>query len=315
MSEIIYKNYVGIDVSKKILDVCIRSTRELFQVSNNAAGFEELGKRLAVHLPCLIIMEATGGYELNALIALQQKDFAVAIVNPRQIRNFAKATGRLAKTDRIDAAVLAHFAEAMRPACKDKINQDQLALLQLQQRHKQLVDLLVMEKNRLHTATSKLKKHIQKVIKFLEKQLELIDAEIVKDIANDKELQAKSELLSTTKGVGFVTAVTLITELPELGKISHKEIAALVGVAPLNRDSGMMQGKRSVWGGRASVRSTLYMAALTAIRYNAAIKSFYERLCNAGKKKKVALTACMRKLLIVLNAMVKNNTPWRAQLS
>jgi transposase len=313
MSEVIYKNHIGIDVSKKTLDICIRSTGEVFQVSNTDAGLKQLIKRLTVYMPCLIVMEATGGYELNALIALQQSDFSVAVVNPRQARDFAKATGRLAKTDCIDAAVLSHFSEAIRPAPKEKVDQKHLELLELQQRRKQLVTMLVMEKNRLQTAGVAIKKQIKKSIKFFESQLETIENELAANITGDKELSGKADLLTTAQGVGFVTAVTLITELPELGKLSHKEIAALVGVAPINRDSGTMKGKRSVWGGRRAVRNTLYMAALSAVRHNPMIRVFYKRLCDAGKKKKVALTACMRKLLIVLNAMIKNNTPWKVQ--
>jgi transposase len=314
MPEVVYKNHIGIDVSKRNLDICIRSTGEIFQESNDSSGLKRLNKKLAAYTPCLIVMEATGGYELNALIALQQAEFNVAVVNPRQVRDFAKATGRLAKTDCIDATVLAHFGEAIGPMPKDKVLQEQLELLQLQQRRKQLVDMLVMEKNRLHTASEKIKKHIEKSITFLKKQLKTIEEKIAMDIAQNKELSEKSELLATTKGVGVVTAAVLITELPELGKLSHKEIAALVGVAPLNRDSGTMKGKRSIWGGRGSVRTTLYMATLTAIQFNPAIKAFYKRLCDAGKLKKVALIACMRKLLTVLNAMVKNNTCWNVQM-
>lgn len=314
MSEVVYKNYIGIDVSKKNLDICIRSIGEVFQEPNNNSGLEQLSKKLSGYSPCLIVMEATGSYELNALIALQQSGFDVAVVNPRQIRDFAKATGRLAKTDCIDAKVLAHFGEAIRPTPKEKVVQEQLELLQLQQRRKQLVDMLVMEKNRLQTASDKIKKHVEKSIRFFEKQLKTIEDKIAEDIEKNKELSDKSELLATTKGVGVVTAAILITELPELGKLSHKEIAALVGVAPLNRDSGTMKGKRSIWGGRGSVRTSLYMATLTAVRFNPAIKTFYQRLCNAGKLKKVALIACMRKLLTVLNAMLKNNTPWKAQM-
>jgi transposase len=314
MSEVVYKNYIGIDVSKKNLDICIRSTGEVFQESNDNNGLKQLNKKLAAYTPCLIVMEATGGFELNALIALQQADLNVAVVNPRQVRDFAKATGRLAKTDCIDAAVLAHFGEAIRPTPRDKVLQEQLELLQFQQRRRQLVDMLVMEKNRLHTANKKIKKHVEKCIIFLKKQLKTIEENIAMSIAQNKELSDKSELLATTKGVGIVTSAVLITELPELGKLSHKEIAALVGVAPLNRDSGTMKGKRSIWGGRGSVRTSLYMATLTAVRFNPAIKAFYQRLCDAGKLKKVALIACMRKLLIILNAMLKNNTPWKAKM-
>jgi transposase len=313
MSEVVYKNHIGIDVSKKNLDICIRSTGEIFQESNDSGGLKRLSKKLALYSPCLIVMEATGGYELNALLTLQQAEFNVAVVNPRQVRDFAKATGRLAKTDCIDAAVLAHFGEAIGPIPKDKVLQEQLELLQLQQRRRQLVDMLVMEKNRLHIVSDKIKKHVKKSITFFERELKTIENMIAVDISKNKELSDKSELLATTKGVGVVTAAVLITELPELGKLSHKEIAALVGVAPLNRDSGAMKGKRSIWGGRGSVRTSLYMATLTAVQFNPAIKIFYKRLCEAGKLKKVALIACMRKLLIVLNAMLKNNTPWKAQ--
>jgi transposase len=314
MSEIVYKNYIGIDVSKKNLDIYIRSTGEIFQESNNKNGLEQLSKKLSNYSPCLVVMEATGGYELNALIGLQQAGFDVAVVNPRQVRDFAKATGRLAKTDCMDAGVLAHFGEAIRPMPKETVHQEQLDLLQLQQRRKQLIDMLVMEKNRLHTVSDKVKKYVEKSLKFFERQVKEIENKIAEDIEKNKEFSEKSKLLATTKGVGIITAAILITELPELGKLSHKEIAALVGIAPLNRDSGTMKGKRSIWGGRRSVRASLYMATLTAIRFNPAIKVFYQRLCDAGKVKKVALVACMRKLLIVLNAILKNDTPWKAQM-
>jgi transposase len=303
-------NYIGIDVSKKYLDVCIRSTGEIFRTSNDPIGFKELKKKLPTSKNSLIAMEATGGYESDAVFFLQKKGFDVAVTNPRQVRDFGKALGKLAKTDKIDAVIIAHYAEAIEPKPKEIIAEEDKILSENQHRRKQLVEMLTMEKNRFSKASERMKKHLQKTIKFLEKQLEELNNALAQQISENSEWAEKSRLLCSTKGVGVITATTLISGLPELGKISHKEIAALVGVAPLNRDSGNYKGERSTWGGRSDVRTALYMAALVAVRFNPQIKRFYETLCQKGKKKKVALVACMRKLLTILNAMIKNRVCW-----
>lgn len=311
MPEKTYQDYIGIDVSKSKLDVCIRSTGELFQVENSATGIHTWVKKLRHHGECLVVVEATGRYEQPVVQALQQVAIAVAVANPRQVRDFARGLGRLAKTDRLDASMLAQFAEVVRPEPVAAVSEKARDLSEKQQRRKQLVGMLTMEKNRLAQAVGTVKKHIRRSIKFLQKQLEELEKELSACVAADEALAEKKALLCSVKGVGEATALSLMTQLPELGTLNPREIAALVGVAPLNRDSGSWRGQRTIWGGRSEVRTALYMAALVATRHNSTIKTFYTRLCTAGKKKKVALVACMRKLLVILNAMVKNQTPWR----
>lgn len=309
-----YLNYVGIDVAKKNLDVCIRSTGEVFRVPNDKIGFKVLISRLIAPKDSLVAMEATGGYESDVVHFLQKKGYAVSVTNPRQVRNFGKALGKLAKTDRIDCEIIAHFAEAIKPQPKEIIGSDEKELSENQQRRRQLVDMLTMEKNRLAKMKGNVRKYIEKTIKFIEKQLKEIEERLAEQVSKNAEWSKKSDLLCSVKGVGKVTATTIIAGLPELGKVSHKEIAALVGVAPLNKDSGNYQGERCIWGGRSDIRAALYMATLVAVKFNPPIKIFYERLCLKGKKKKVALVACMRKLLSVLNAMIKNGSFWLANL-
>jgi transposase len=314
MSENQYKDYIGIDVCKKYLDVCIRSTGEYFRTENNAKGFQTIQAQLADYSPCLLITESTGGYEKNMVRTLQQAGFAVVMINPRQARDFAKALGRLAKTDKIDASVLAHFGEALKPVTKAALNEDREILSAMSQRRRQLGVMLTMEKNRLEQAHPGVHKSIKKGIAFLEKQLKEMETKLAEQVKNDDEWSNKAERLQTICGVGPVIAVTLVADLPELGKISHKEIAALAGLAPLNRDSGFMQGKRAIWGGRANVRTALYMGALVAVRFNPVLKAFYERLCAAGKNKKVALVACAHKLLTIMNSMMKYEKKWGEHL-
>lgn len=315
MSESPYKNYIGIDVSKKYLDVCVSSTREYFRVSNDKKGFKELVKRLKVYDACLIVTEGTGGYEAKGVYALQEAGLSCAVVNPRQVRSFGKAIGRIAKTDKIDAGILAHYGEAVKPAVKAKMEPKEQELSESQHRRKQLVDMITMEKNRCETAGSRgVRKNIKKTIDFLEKQLKEMDCSLLEQVNENREWQSKLALLKSVKGVGQVVALTLISELPELGQVSGRAIAALVGVAPFNRDSGGKRGQKAIWGGRANVRSALYMAGLVAVRHNERLRDFYQKLCQAGKKKKVALIACMRKLLVIMNMMVKNNTSWRSSL-
>jgi len=315
MSQNRYKDYVGIDVCKRYLDVCVGSSGEYFRVENNADGFKVIQERLADYSPCLLIAESTGGYESEMVRVLQKKGFSVAVINPRQARDFAKALGRLAKTDKIDAGVLAHFGEALKPAAKAISSEDEESLSALAQRRRQLVDMLTVEKNRLRQAHGSIDKSIKKSVDFLKKQLKDVEKQLAEQVKNDEEWSRKTEVLESIRGVGRVIAVTLVADLPELGKVSHKEIAALAGLAPLNRDSGSMQGQRSIWGGRATVRTALYMGALVAVRFNPVLKAFYEKLCQAGKKKKVALIACAHKLLTIMNSMVKHDTKWRQNLN
>lgn len=307
-------NHIGIDVSKKYLDVFIRPTMEAYRVTNDLAGFKELKKRLPSLKQSLAAVEATGGYESEVVEFLQEKGCPVAVTNPRQVRNFGKALGKLAKTDKIDASIIAHFAEVIKPAPKEKVSENEKMLVERQQRRRQLVDMLTMEKNRLAKAKGSVKTGIKKSIEFLEKQLKELEKELEQQISEHEEWSENRKLLCTVKGVKSITATALIAGLPELGKVSHKEIAALVGVAPLNRDSGNYQGERCIWGGRADVRSALYMATLVAVQFNTRLKNYYQKLCAKGKKKKVALVACMHKLLTILNAMIKNRVAWDTKL-
>ena len=307
------KCYIGIDVSKAILDVFFLSKKTHLQFQNNVTGIRKLIKKIKSFSDSLVVMESTGGYEKSAAQTLAKENISAAIVNPRQIRDFAKALGRLAKTDRIDAEVIAIFAKKMQPKANVVFNENQQKLTEYNARRRQLIDIITMEKNRLDKASKEMKKSIQYVIKLLEKELEKINELLDKAIQCDGEYTRRDELLQTIKGVGAIVSAGVIADLPELGSLNAKEISALVGVAPLNRDSGTLRGKRTIWGGRASVRRILYMATLVATRHNKRIKAFYDRLCAAGKLKKVAITACMHKLLIIMNAMIKNDQPWRVE--
>jgi transposase len=310
--------YAGVDVSKERLEVCLRRGREAregeaFSVSNDSAGTETLLARLAEERPALVILEATGGFERPVAAALAAAGLPIAVVNPRQAREFARATGRLAKTDRIDAEVLARFAQAVRPAPRPVPEEEVQVLAQITARRRQVVGMLTAEKNRLGAATAKLVRgRIEAHVRWLEKELSRTDRDLEEAIDESPTWRENEELLRGVPGVGPVLARTLLAELPELGSLKPKQLAALVGVAPLNRDSGAFRGRRTVWGGRATVRAALYMGALVATRHNPQIKKFYERLLGAGKPRKVALVACMHKLLIILNAMLKNRTPWRS---
>lgn len=307
------KCYIGIDVSKAILDVFVLSKKRYLQFENTVKGIQQLIKKVQSFAPAFIVMESTGGYERPVAQALSKENISVAVVNPRQIRDFAKALGKLAKTDRIDAKVIAIFAEKIQPKVNVTCDENQQKLAEYNARRRQLIDMMTMEKNRLDKASKDMKKSIQHIIKSLQKELEKINLSLKKRIQCHSEYTRRDTLLQTIKGVGAVVAAGVIADLPELGSLSAKEISALAGLAPLNRDSGTLRGKRTIWGGRASVRRTLYMATLVATKHNATIKAFYERLCAAGKLKKVAITACMHKLLIIMNAMIKNNQPWRIE--
>lgn len=304
--------FVGIDVSKKELQLYVRPDGKQESFANTDEGIFLLVEYLKPFSPKLIVMEATGGIEMNMVNALVDNSLPVVVVNARQVRNFAKAIGSLAKTDRIDARVIAHFAEAVRPEIRPLREEKAQRLHALNIRHRQLVQMITSERNRLSIAPRWTRKTIQDHIDWLDKELSKIDEEISSLIKNSPVWKEKADILQSFKGVGSVTSSLLLTSLPELGTLSNRKLAALVGVAPLNRDSGFYRGKRFVWGGRKNVRCALYMAALVAIRFNPAIKAFYKRLIESGKPPKVALTACMRKVLVILNSMVKNITYWQS---
>ncbi len=307
--------YIGIDVSKATLDVASLPNGESWTVTNDDLGLAELTPRLIALAPALIVLEATGGFEMLAAITLAKTGLPIAVVNPRQVRDFAKALGRLAKTDALDAGILAEFAQRVRPEPRPLPDEAAQLLDSLLTRRRQLVDMLTAEKNRLGFAHGPVKRDINRHIRWLEKRLADVDGDLQDAIAASPLYQAKADLLRSVPGVGPVTTLTLIATLPELGHLSRHQIAALVGVAPLNRDSGTLRGKRMVWGGRAPVRAVLYMAALVGIKHNPVLRQFYERLRAAGKPFKVAVTACMRKLLTILNAMLHQNRPWDPQHS
>jgi transposase len=307
--------FVGIDVSKAQLD-CVALIDGAYgkaqRFANTEAGHAELLSWLRAQAKSLCVMEATGGYEAPAAAALLSADFAVAVINPRQVRDFAKATGVLAKTDAVDARVLAHFAQAVRPTVRAMQAPECQALEAMITRRRQIIEMIGAERHRQATATqSRVRKQIEAHLKWLDKQLEQIDDDLSTLIAQNSVMQHRLELLTSVPGVGRVTATSLIAQLPELGKINERELAALVGVCPFSRDSGTMRGRRMIWGGRARVRAALYMAALVASRHNPVLKAFYQRLLQAGKVKKVALVACMHKLLLILNALIKKNQPWQ----
>jgi transposase len=310
--------YAGVDVSKERLDVCLRWSEpesheeDVFFVTHDEAGIDTLISRLLEEHPELVILEATGGFERAVVAALATEGLPVAVVNPRQVREFARATGRLAKTDRIDASILARFAEAIRPAPKPLPEEEIRALQGILARRRQLVGMLTAENNRLPTASKPVAKRIAAHIRWLEKELSRTDRDLEEAIKSSPTLGENEALLRSVPGVGPVLARTLLAQVPELGTLTHKRVAALVGVAPLNRDSGTLRGRRSIWGGRAEVRAALYMGALVAARRNPVVREFYERLLAAGKPKKVALVACMRKLLSIVNAVLKHRTPWRS---
>jgi transposase len=302
--------FVGIDVSKARLDVAIAGSDETWSVSNTSDGIGKLVGQLREIGPTLVVLEATGGFEVPAAAALAAAEIPVVITNPRQVRDFAKSTGQLAKTDAIDAHVLALFAERIRPKVRALPDEDARALDAIVGRRRQIIDMITAEKNRLGLALPAVQKGIKKHVRWLERQLSDVDSDLDARIRNSPVWQAKSDLLRDVPGVGPNLTRTLIAELPELGQLSNKQIAALVGVAPLNRDSGLFRGRRTVWGGRATVRCALYMSILSATKWNPVIRVFYARLRAQGKPPKVAMVACMRKLLTILNAMVRDGRQW-----
>ncbi|MHB8070032.1 MAG: IS110 family RNA-guided transposase [Desulfobaccales bacterium] len=303
--------FVGLDVSKQKLDVAVRPKGRHFVTSNDDRGIKQLVKRLTALKPQLIVLEASGGYELLATAALAEARLPVALVNPQPVRKFAGATGKLAKTDKIDAQVLAHFAEALRPEPRPLPDQDLQMLKAVLHRRLQVVKMIGQEKNRLEkTFIPNLRRDIQDHLAWLQKRLKELDQDLDDQIRQSPLWRDRDRLLQSVPGIGPVVSQAVIAQLPEIGVLSGKKIAALVGVAPFNRDSGRFRGKRMIRGGRSYLRNMLYMAAVVASQWNPVIRSFYQRLLAAGKTPKLALTACIRKLVLILNAMVKNNQPW-----
>ena len=308
------RTFVGIDIAKDQVDVHVRPTDERFQLSRTDAGLAELVARLQPLGPQLVVLEATGGYEIPVAAVLASAGVPVAVVNPRQIRDYARATGQLAKTDALDARLMARFAEAVQPEVRPLPTPEAQALGDLVTRRRQLVDMLGAERNRHQQARDlRLQRRIATHIRWLTTALAEIEADLATRIRSSPIWRERDDLLHSVPGVGDVTAYTLIADLPELGHLDRRKIAALVGVAPFNRESGHWRGRRMIAGGRPAVRSVLYMATLTAVRFNPAIAQFYQRLVAAGRPKKVALTAAMRKLLTILNAMLRDQRPWQPQ--
>ena len=303
--------WVGIDVSKATLDVYFRPMGKALKITNNEEGINDLVKQLKRVEINLIVLEATGGLETEVVIQLQTALLPVAMINPRQGRDFAKATGRLAKTDAIDAQILAHFGEAMKPAVLAIESDSARQLSELVSRRRQLVEMRTAEKNRSSRARGKALGNIQAHLEYLERTIEELNQEIEQLTQHNQSWVDKINLVKTVPGIGPVISTTLVSDLPELGQLTAKQISRLVGVAPINHDSGQHQGKRRISGGRAHIRAALYMGAVVAMRHNPIIKDFYDRLVDRGKSKKLALTACVRKMLVILNAMVRSNQPWQ----
>jgi transposase len=306
------EHFVGIDVAKDRLDVHLRPSAESFAVARGGEGLVQLVERLRILAPGLVVMEATGGYETIVASAVAAARLPLAVVNPRQIRDFARATGKLAKTDRIDAAVIAHFAEAVRPPVRPIADAEAQALGELVARRRQVIQMMVAERNRRRMATQRqVLRAIDRHLELLQSELCELDGDIDGAIRKSPAWQADADLLASVPGIGPATLRTLIAELPELGRLDRRKIAALVGVAPINRDSGTMRGRRTIAGGRSTVRTALFMAALVASRRNPVIAPYYDKLKAAGKTGKQALTACMRKLIVILNAILRDRKPWK----
>lgn len=303
--------FVGIDVSKAQLDIAIRPSGEVSSVANDESGWKRLVKKLVVMKPERIVLEASGGYEVAVAAVLGAGGLAVVVVNPRQVRDFAKSTGTLAKTDRIDANILAWFGEAIRPELRPLKDEETQALEALMNRRRQLSDMLTAENNRLEMALPNVRRDIKDHIKWLKRRLKDTDNGLNAAVKHSPMWRVRDDLLQSMPGVGRVTSFRVMASVPELGQLSGKKVSALVGLAPFNRDSGTIRGPRCIWGGREQVRSVLYMATLTATRCNPVIRAFYQRLIAAGKPHKVAMTACMRKMIVIMNAMVRDQTPWR----
>ena len=303
--------YVGVDVAKAQMDVAVRPTDDGWVVANDDAGLRQLVSQLKTLEPQLVVMEASGGLELPLVAALAAAEMPVVVVNPRQVRDFASATGKLAKTDALDASVLAHFGEAVKPPVRPLRDAETQTLNSLVARRHQVMSMLVSEKNRLNTAIAvAVRSSIETHIEWLQRELDDLDTDLRQTLQQSPVWREKDNLLRSVPGVGEQISLTLLAHLPELGTLDRRQIAALVGVAPFNRDSGTLRGRRAVWGGRARVRAVLYMGALVAARYNPVIRNFYQRLLESGKPKKLALTACMRKLLVILNSILRHRSAW-----
>jgi transposase len=307
--------FVGIDVAKDKLDVAVRPSAEQWVTPQTEEGLSTLVARLDALRPALVVLEATGGYELPVAAALATAGVPVAVVNPRQVREFARGLGQLAKTDALDAQVLARFAEVVHPTPRPLPEAEAQELSALLARRRQVLGMLVAERQRLATALLAVRPHISRHIRFLEAELSDLERQLREAVQASPLWREQEDLLRSTPGIGPTTAVALLAEVPELGRLNRKKIAALVGVAPFPCDSGKLRGRRIVWGGRARVRSALYMATLVAVRHNPVLRAFYQRLCAAGKPKKVALTACMHKLLTILNALLRQRTRWSPTLT
>ena len=308
MSEV----FIGVDVSKSSLDLAVRPDGTLLRFANDQSGVRACVRFARKSAPAVIVVESTGGAESALVASLASAALPAAVVNPRQVRDFAKATGKLAKTDRLDAQILAHFAEAIRPEPRRLATAEQQALIDLLTRRRQLIGMLVGEKNRLSTTRGDITRDVEAHVRWLEKRLKRIDDELREEVASSASWRAKDALLQSIPGVGPTLSMTLLADLPELGSLDRKQIAALVGVAPLNRDSGVFRGRRQVFGGRKEVRTVLYMAALSAVRHNASIRTFLHRIRENGKVSRVAIVACMRKLLTILNAIARTGHAWAA---
>ena len=307
--------FVGIDVAKATLDIALRPSKQLWQIIYDDAQIEALVTQLSELSPTLIVIEATGGLERILVAALVAAKLPVVVINPRLARDFAKAIGRLAKTDRIDAQVLAHYGEAIRPSLRPLPDADTQQLRALVDRRRQLMDMMSAEQSRLNTSSARIRDSIEHHLTWLRQQVAKLDDDLDGMLKASSLWREYDAILQSTPGVGPVLSRTLISQLPELGDLNRKEVAALVGVAPFNRDSGTWRGRRTIWGGRATVRAVLYMSTLVATRYNPVIREFYERLLVSGKVKKVALIACMRNLLTILNAMIKHQQPWQPRVA
>jgi transposase len=305
------KQYAGIDVSKDYLDLAILPSKERRQYANDEGGVKKLVTRLKKLSPELVVLEPTGGFEAPIVAALSVESLPVAVVNARQIKEYARATGRLAKTDKIDSQVMAEFALKINPPARPLRDEETEEIKAIMSRRRQLLEMITAEKNRMAIARKPLKVSIQAHIDWLKKELDDLDNDLRKRIEDSPVWRVKDNLLQSIPGVGKVLSATLLAELPELGKLNRRQIAALVGVAPFNRDSGYMRGKRSIWGGRASIRTVLYMATLSSTRFNPVISEFFQKLVQRGKAKKVALVACMRRLLTIMNAILKTEKAWQ----
>ena len=310
------EKYIGIDISKRFFDVCFGVDGKVEHFDYTKQEVKKCAGKIVKYQPALVVLEATGGYEIELAAELQAKGLAVAIVNPRRIRDFARAVGRLAKTDKIDAQIIAKYASAIKPLASVKIASNARKIKALIARRSQLVAMRTAESNRLeHDFDKEVSKSIKQVIGFIEKQLDKVEADIKKLIDHDPDMKNKAKLIKTMPGIGDITAFMIVSELPELGRLNRRQIASLVGVAPINRDSGTFRGKRMTGGGRKFVRAKFFMPTLVAIQHNAVIKKYYQRLLGNGKTKMTAVVACMRKLLVILNTMAAKNECWKPEFT